>query len=376
MPAILHTADLHLGRAWDAPGLPAERLAERHWECFERLAALAVEHGALALVIAGDLFDQPRPATALVERVRGVFKRLAAEGVSAVLAPGTHDSVPGAGSLYASGALGEAHVFLGPRLGERFLVKRRDQQLAFQGLAWDPQGTPADFLSAYRRGAPDVPEVLVIHGEVGAAVGRRPQDLPAAAEQLAGAGADYVALGHRHRFDELRRGGRLWGAYPGTPFGLSFKDPELGPRGAALVDLGGSGGARVRRLPTTPVEWRLAEVDLGALASAAELAQAIAGQAGAERLLRCTLRGAPGFDFSVEELRAELSARFLHLEIEDSSVEVAPAALAELAAEPSVRGLFARRLAARLESARVGAERAEVLAALREGLRALAEQDG
>ena len=377
MPAILHTADVHLGRPWTGLARCAARLSELHWECFEGLTRLALERGVLALVIAGDLFDRPSPPAKLVERVRGAFRRLAAEGVAVVLAPGTHDGVSSSRSIYRTDALPSGvRVFLSARLGERLVVERGGAAAAFQGLAWDPQGTPAAFIADYRRADDGLPEVLVLHGEVGSSKSRRSKDLPATAEELASAGASYVALGHRHAFLELRLGGRLWGAYPGSPFGLSFKEPELGARSAALVTIEPGQEPRIELLPTTSVEWLRLALDLGQFDSREELLAALAGSSGAERLALVELSGAAGFPVAVEELEAEVGARFLHLVAEDASVQVSGRILERLVSEQSVRGVFARRMQARLAAAKSPGEHAEASAAIREGLRALAEDQG
>lgn len=375
MPTILHTADVHLGRPWTGLERAAQKLSELHWESFERLAALAIERRVLALVIAGDLFDRPNPAGKLVERVRGIFRRLAGEGVGVVIAPGTHDGASSSRSVYRTDVLAAgARVFLSARLGERFVVERDGEAVAFQGLAWDPQGTPQNFLADYRRPDDRVPEVLVIHGDVGSSKSRREKDLPATADELASAGADYIALGHRHAFLELRLAGRLWGAYSGSPFGLSFREPELGERHAALVTLPERGREpRIDLLPTTPVEWMRLALDVGSFGSREELSSAAAASGGVERLALLELSGAAGFPVAVEELEAELAGRYLHFEAEDASVEVSDSVLEQLSAEQSVRGIFARRMRARLEAAATPVERSEVSAAVREGLRALAE---
>jgi hypothetical protein len=215
--------------------------------------------------------------------------------------------------------------------------------------------------------------VLVIHGEVGSSRSRRSQDLPATAEELASAGADYVALGHRHAFLELRISGRLWGAYPGSPFGLAFKEPELGVRSAALVTLESGKEPRAEPIPTTTVEWLRLTLDLAHFGSRQELASAAIGSAGAERLALVELCGAAEFPVAAEELEAELAGGFLHVAVEDGSVQVSGGLLEHLAAEQSVRGVFVRRMQQKLAAAVSPAERAEAAVAIREGLRALAE---
>ncbi len=376
MPTVLHSADVHLGRAWSDLGPAAGRLSELHWECFERLCRLAAERGCVALVLAGDLFERPDPPAKLVERVRGAFRRLTGEGAAVIVAPGTHDGASSARAVYRASSLGGAKVFLSPRIGERFVAERDGAAVAFQGLCWDPQATPAEFLADYERGGDNLPEVLVLHGEVGGKEGRRAKDLPVSAKRLCAAGADYVALGHRHGYCEYKTSGQLWAAYPGTPLGLSFKAPELGPRTANLVTLAAGEAPVLERVSTTEVQWLRPELELEEFESGDELLAAAREHAGPDRLALLELSGAPGFSPDLEALQSELAAAFLYVEIEDSLLELDPASLDELAAEQSVRGIFARRMQKRLNAARSTASRAEVAAAVRQGLRALAEEEG
>jgi DNA repair protein SbcD/Mre11 len=374
LPTILHTADVHLGRAWSGYEALAKRLGELHWEGFERVCRLSAERGAVALVIAGDLFERPDPPARLVDRVRGVFKRTIAEGVTVIVAPGTHDAACAPRSVYGSSNLGGARVFLEPRLGKRFVAERAGSSIAFSGLAWDPQGTPSDYLADYARGAGDVPEVLVLHGEVGSEGGRRRKDLPVEPQRLGEAGADYVALGHRHQVREFRTEGRLWGAYSGTPFGLSFKTPELGPRTACLVTVEAAQESTIENLASTEVQWLRLELDITDMASQDDLLAAVRDRASDSDLVRLVLGGSAAFPPDLAALRSALSGELLHLEVEDSSLEIAPGSLETLADEQSVRGIFARRMLDRLSASRSAQARAEVTAAIREGLSALAEE--
>jgi DNA repair exonuclease SbcCD nuclease subunit len=376
LSTVLHTADLHLGRSWPELGVSAERVAALHWSCFENICRLAVERGAAALAISGDLFDSSEPPAKLVEAVRSVFKRLRSEGVTVVIAPGTHDVASVSSCVYRSGQLGSVSAFLEPEFGERVLAERGGEAVALVGLAWDPQETPTDFLSAYRRGAADVPEVMLLHAEVGGGRARRRQDLPVPAGELAAAGADYVALGHRHEHREFRSHGRLWGAYPGTPFGLSFRGPELGPRTACLVSLEAGEEARLERPSTTPAQWVQEELDLGSLDSQDELTAALRARSCRDHIFRVELGGVAGFTPNTEPLLEELAGEFLHLDISDSSLRLSPGSLKVLAGEQSVRGMFARRMRKRLLAARSDAVRAEISAAALEGLRALEEEGG
>ena len=92
MLRIVHTADCHL----DAPcasldaGVRARvRAAER--EAFARVCTLAIERGAHALVIAGDLFERSEVGPAALHHALAQLTRVREAGVAVVLASGNHD---------------------------------------------------------------------------------------------------------------------------------------------------------------------------------------------------------------------------------------------------------------------------------------------
>lgn len=85
---ILHTADWHLGKKLNG--------YSRHGEqekVLDEVVALACEHAADLVLIAGDLFDGPNPPTESIELFYRTLHRLTRNGRCAVLAiAGNHDS--------------------------------------------------------------------------------------------------------------------------------------------------------------------------------------------------------------------------------------------------------------------------------------------
>ncbi len=377
MATILHTADLHLGRGWSSLGEDAGRIQQLQWECFEKICRIATERGAVALVIAGDVFDVPDPGENLLKQVTGQFRRLAAEGVSIIIAPGTHDAASHPATVYSTGHLGRAKVFTRPCIGETFKAERGGRRVNFSGLAWDPQNTDLDYLDGQRRSDSAIPEVLVLHADVGTKRGRRNKDLPASREELAGADADYVALGHRHAYQEYRSDDdRLWGGYCGSPFGLSFRGAELGPRSASLVTFDEGNRVSIERVVTTSVEWTSPEIDISAIGNNQAVLELLRAEVSENRLCQVRLSGAADFRPERAMLLREMAGTCLHFKLEDESVELSEQFMARLVQEQSVRGIFVRRMRERLMMKNLKPEdRREVKDALLEGLRALAEEE-
>ncbi len=89
MAHFLHTADLHLGRAFKSiGGETATKLEAARYQAPETIARLAQQTGAAFVVIAGDLFDSKNPSgTALADGLQALGKI----PVPVYAIPGNHD---------------------------------------------------------------------------------------------------------------------------------------------------------------------------------------------------------------------------------------------------------------------------------------------
>ena len=88
---IFHTADVHIGLKFGSRGYEPDvrqRLVAARQEVVERMVSLANDRGCDLLVVAGDLFDNPRVAKRDLKEAAAALSRF--EGVVALL-PGNHD---------------------------------------------------------------------------------------------------------------------------------------------------------------------------------------------------------------------------------------------------------------------------------------------
>ncbi len=84
---LLHCADLHIGRR-----LFGFSLLEDQRHALFSIAALAKEHEADAVLIAGDVFDKPIPSEAAVAALDDFLTALQQQGTAVFLIAGNHDS--------------------------------------------------------------------------------------------------------------------------------------------------------------------------------------------------------------------------------------------------------------------------------------------
>ncbi len=88
--SFVHAADLHLGYA--QYGLEARR--QDFDNAFKELVDKTIELKVDFMIIAGDLFHQPRPSNVTLENTIRSFKRLKDAGIPVLTVDGSHDSAP------------------------------------------------------------------------------------------------------------------------------------------------------------------------------------------------------------------------------------------------------------------------------------------
>jgi exonuclease SbcD len=272
---FVHTSDLHLGKR-----LHEMPLVEDQRHILGELRDAVRETQAQALVVAGDVFDNPNPPDTAMRMWDDFITGLARDGVELLVVSGNHDSgtrlAMGGRLMRASGvhvagplAAGEdvASVTVG---GVRFwlvpFVRPADVRAWAQARELDASEVH-DYTDALRlvldqvRSTPgfsEAPEVCVAHQFVTAG-GALP--LTSDSERLsigtldnvdvsAFEGFCYVALGHIHR--PQRIGADPTVRYSGTP--LKYSRSEVGQvKSMCVVDVDPDGTARVQLRPFEPL---------------------------------------------------------------------------------------------------------------------------
>jgi len=229
---LLHTADVHLGRAFGYLGAHARpQHQQRLLQTFERLIQTARQHNCHALLIAGDLFDSPRIARRWVDHALDL---LGSAGMPVAIIPGNHD--PAEHHPFRERTL-PVHVYFLWR-AERFGLPELDLEL----IAC-PAGTVREWGQLLRRDSRGAPfQVALVHGSMPTPEGKG--DLTP--QMISDSQLDYIALGDWHSPQDFSRDGvACW--YSGAPE-MIMPDQQL-PGCALLVELERGQPARVQPLP-------------------------------------------------------------------------------------------------------------------------------
>jgi len=378
----LHLADLHLGWSPEGRDFPSDKggiLRKERDSVFETAVNWAIDpgHGIDLVIIAGDLFETHTPDPALVEYVLGQLRRLEGAGIRTITVPGNHDEITYHNSVYREyGSEGKWPGTLVrnpmPDLVCRFRVN--GVSVFVYSLAYTGGLTKVSELTNFPRQDEPGLHIGVFHGSLDWD-GVSDRSLPLESKSLQGAGYDYVALGHIHKYREMRVGRGL-AVYPGLIESKGFSDLGCGcmtvarfePQGDLHVGSGFKVSLESVNIPVR--EHVVLNVDISAKETQDEIVSECKMRAQPDAMVKINLSGVPSFDVDPERLKASLRGYFFWVEIEDESSYLESDDIARFAEEPTIRGYFVRRLLNRLEDSTSEREKEVLSLALRKGLAA------
>ena len=373
---FIHSADWQLGKPFAGVEDPDKRALLQHqrFEAIRRIGELARERAARFVVVAGDLFDSPRPTQATVA---SACSAIGAIGLPVFTIPGNHDHA-GPGSLWTESFFVRESARLAPNLkvlAEEQPVLFEDtvllpcplvrRQATFDPTAWLRSPGVFGALSG------SSPRIVIAHGSV--------QDFGTAAvddEDQPGAGQpnridlealptdsiDYVALGDWH--GTKRVGPAAW--YPGTPELDRFvRGGDHDPGNTLVVTAARGRAPEVEVVRTTGISWHDLEFEfIGNLGPAQldERVSALIDTRANRDLLRLRLRGSLGLadtqtlDNLIQSWQARLVRLKLFREVGLVPSEEEQNALTTRASDP----LVARVAGALIAQARGNDEQAEI----------------
>lgn len=355
MLTIVHLADLHLGASYSF--LPAKKAAvarESQFSVLQHAVDYANAQFAGAILIAGDLFDQPQPAPEVVKRA---FSILSQANCCVLIAPGNHDYLC-ADSPYLTAQRPErVYVFTSPVLtsfpiGERALV---------WGAAFCGQGAsiPLD-----AKLAPDRPNLLLVHSDLKGQSGYN----PLTAAELKSSGFVYAALGHNHEYSGMRRAGNTVYACPGSPVSVGADD--TGRKGFLFGQLGEE--MKFRFIPSGGFEYHNYKIDFTTLASDRMLEQALTSLVPKNHDKVCAaveLIGERSYEPNFPALRKALDAVFLYAQVTDHTTT--RRSIWRYLNDDDLRGNVTRRYRALLDAASSDEEKSRLMLSFRYALAAL-----
>jgi len=373
---ILHTADVHLGCSRKAFG---ERAAE-HRRCiaqaFERCVEAAIARQVHLMLIAGEVFDRPRPGQRAVQSLLAELQRLedASPPIEVAILRGTpgHEGF-GAQSVWRLPELRElpAHVHLLAEEGPQ-RVEFPDLETLVQGRPWSDQIPRGELLAGVVRDPEFTFNVGLCHVSIerGDILEESGDEVVSCAD-IAATGVDYMALGHWHRPSEESECDELPAYYPGSPEIIEIDRHEPGQ--ALFVTLRPGQPPIIEPVPTGSLRCESLAINVADLESESDLRERVEQLADQDLILDVQLSGLAelGLVCDVAALEAELAGRFFRLRITDASHPAVEEVEVGDFPEELVIGKFVRLAMQRIEEASDDDARRIAERALQTGLIAL-----
>ena len=256
MVRVVHSADWQLGKPFG--GFPEEvraALAEARLDVIDRIAAVALEHQATHVLVAGDVFDNIEPGDRILVQALSRMGRTTARWW---LMPGNHDYAR-AGGLWSR---------VRAKAPDNVQVVDESDAVELEEGAWllpapldhrhtrdDPTARFADMTTP-----PGAARIGLAHGSITefGPSGESPNIIPPDRARLSD--LDYLALGDWH--GHLIVGDNT--AYSGTPEVDRFGNDE--PGSVIVADIVRGAAPRLERIETGRYRWLERQWDLGAAA--------------------------------------------------------------------------------------------------------------
>ena len=362
MIRLLHLADVHLGRPFQMLGEKGAAQRRALEAALTRAVDLAIEQRGHLVLVAGDLFDSPKPSAATLDVVGRELRRLEDARIRAAVVAGNHDAgddgyLGGLERLRAAspgtlwfGRDAEAHAFRD--LDLTLIARSPVVGATVSPLSGWPTRPATRFAiglthgSFYRAGVVETPGVI------------HPQEIREA-------GLDYLALGDWHSAMEVVPAPTAaW--YAGSPELLGYDQEGAGH--VLLVEIAPPGRALVPRYRVGRRQYRRLDRDLALLDDAA-LRRAVEDAADPDVICDAALMGVVPVTRIVNArgLEDDLSERFFRLRITNrTQLWLDDERLAEVP-EDTVLGKFIRVMGTRIAGAD-GEQRALLEEALQVGV--------
>jgi len=371
---IVHCADIHLDSTFTGLSSKAAIRREELRETFSKIINLAQEEKAQLLLIAGDLLDSGQVSAETMAFLRDAFSRI--PDIRVFIAPGNHDPLLQDSCYLTEEWPDNVHIFSNKiECVSLHELKTRIYGVGFS-LPYQEESLLADFSAEQ---ADDYINIMVLHGDI-IRPGGQSEFNPIPVAAVADSHLDYLALGHRHDFSGIEKVGSTWYAYSGVPEGRGFD--ETGAKGVITgivarnyVDL-----TFVPLAKRTCHELALDITGCDTHESICRLVLEKLSKPGLDvnpDLYKVILTGTPEYGFypDLSVLNAKLSDKFFYIKFKDKLTY--DYRLDTLIKENSLKGIFARKFAERIEKAKMDSDDAlarKLQDALMLGLRSFDEE--
>lgn len=294
---FIHIADVHLGVHPDAGTAYTEKRPKEIWDTFERIIGICQKEQTDLLLIAGDLFHR-QPLLRELKEVNYLFSALTHTKV--VLIAGNHDYIR-RDSYYPTFPWSEN---VRPLFGSKIeCVEFEELRTAVYGLSYHSREITEPLYNTATPEGRQRYELLLAHGG-------DEKHIPVDWERLDCLGYSYVAFGHIHKPQAVRRNRIL---YAGAPEPTDRND--TGPHGYVKGEITEK-GVHVRWFPCASREYIHAEIPVDEDDTAGSVKKKIReyiNEHGNENVYKITLQGVRNREVCFDMMRTDTDGNVLEI---------------------------------------------------------------
>lgn len=364
---ILHCADVHFDTPFkEFKNTLANKSKEELKEVFNKIIDLCNNERVEIMLLAGDIFDNYTLSRSTLVFIKEALDRL--DETRVFISPGNHDPYNFKSFYKLVDWPKNVHVFKGDL--EKVLIP--ELGTCVYGVAFNDNYVNKSMLKGINV-ENNLINLVVIHGEI--SNGSPNEYNPITVKDIEESKADYVALGHRHKFNGVEKIGLTSYAYSGCPQGRGFD--ELGEKGVLIGEIS-KGYVNLEFKKTCKRQYIEKEINIDGLFGYREIKKKILNDLEEYDLkndiFKLNLIGEVDASFKINEdiLSDKLLDKFYFVKIRDKTNIAVK--IDNIENEHSIKGLFIKNLKASIDNS--GEEEKEILElALKLGLQSLSEEE-
>ena len=367
---ILHGADFHFDTPFkELSASMGEKRNEDIKKSFESLINIVKEEAVSILLLCGDIFDNKCIKKSTLEFLKDRLESI--NKTKVFIVAGNHDPLNDRSFYNLLTWPENVHIFS----NDMEAVVLEDLKTVVYGKSFSSNYEKTSLLKGFQVAIEhkEYINIMALHGEI--ARGEQENEYnPLTLEEIRNSKLDYLALGHRHGFSNIKREGETFYAYSGCPEGRGFD--ELGEKGIIIGEVyKGYNNLRFRAISQRVYE--LIEVDLTGINSQEEILRSIISSVDEKKRVKnfykVILKGEVYSDLPInmKKLQYRLKEMFYYIKIIDETTVKLDYDMVKN--ENSLRGIFLRKVYKKLEEESENKESLE--RALKLAFNALREED-
>ncbi len=366
---ILHTADLHFDTPFSGMS-PKEALKSKEElkQVFEKIIQTSLEKEIDILLIAGDIFDNLSVNKTTLYFIKNCLEKI--NTVKVFVSPGNHDPFNEKSFYNIVEWPVNVHIFKGKM--EKVILE--DLKTIVWGAGFNTSHVNKSMLKEVKR-VDGYNNIMVIHGEISAIKDGNDYN-PITEGDIAESNMDYIALGHRHKFSEVRKIQNTYYSYSGCPQGRGFD--ELEDKGIVFLELK-DGFIESEFIRTSIRNYYEKEINIEGCFGYSEVRSRIINEISKDdrknNFYKIILSGQVSEEFVINEevLQDLLKEEFYFVKVIDKS-EI-KLDLNELIKGYSLKSMFAKKIYDKLQSAETEEEKELIILALKIGLQSISGEE-